>query len=300
MEGCLSGLRSTLGKCVYGQLYRGFESRPFRQRNMKKIGFKDYLCFAFLCLASVFLVALQQKAWGWLIFLAGLVSLLLAEKQFAKHVLLIYLALAILGITPISTDLSWGHFLLLSTSGTMVVALPFLISRYVYKDKNLITFKFKHGRNWFRSEIAYILVTAAVTFFLLPFYLQNTGAYLSWSVEPGSGNIIRLFIGLFGMGIWDELFFINTVLGILRRYLVFGWANLIQSILFTSFLYELGFTGWGFIMIFLFALSQGYIFKRSQSLFYVITIHLVLDFVLFLALIDAHHPTWLPIFITGN
>lgn len=266
---------------------------------MKKIGIKEYISLTLMCSASVLLVALQNKPWGWLVFFAGLVSLLFTTKQFAKHVQLIYLVLAILGITPISTDLSLGHFLLLCASGTLVVALPLFISRKIYKEKSLITFKFRHGRNWFRSEILYICITAFVTYFLLPFYLQNTGAYLNWSVEPGSGNILLLFIGLFGMGIWDELFFVNTVLGILRRYLAFGWANIIQGIIFTSFLYELGFTGWGFILIFLFALSQGYIFKRSESLFYVITIHLVLDFVLFLALIDAHHPTWLPIFITG-
>ena len=38
--------------------------------------------------------------------------------------------------------------------------------------------------------------------------------------------------------------------------------------------------------------------KKSKSLFYVITIHLTLDLILFLALIFAHHPLWMPIFIT--
>jgi hypothetical protein len=31
LERCPSGLRSTLGKRVYGKLYRGFESHPLRQ-----------------------------------------------------------------------------------------------------------------------------------------------------------------------------------------------------------------------------------------------------------------------------
>lgn len=35
MEGCPSGLRSTLGKRVCGQLYHEFESRPFRQAIIK-------------------------------------------------------------------------------------------------------------------------------------------------------------------------------------------------------------------------------------------------------------------------
>ena len=47
----------------------------------------------------------------------------------------------------------------------------------------------------------------------------------------------------------------------------FLFANAMQAVLFTSFLY-------------------------------VITIHLCLDFVLFLALIAAYYPSWMPIFVT--
>jgi len=266
---------------------------------MKKLSVKEYISLILLCFTGVLLIALQLKPWGWLIYLAGLASLLLTDRQFAKHLLLIYLALALLGITPITTDISWGHILAMGATLALAAALPFAISRYVYKENDLITFKFRTQRNWFHTEIFYIIATAILSYFLLPFYLRNTGAYLNWSVEPGASNILRLFAGTNGLGIWDELFFVNTVFGILRRYLVFGWANVIQGILFTSFLFELGFTGWGYIMIFLFALSQGYIFKRTESLLYIITVHLVLDFVLFLALIHSHHPNWLPIFITG-
>jgi len=77
----------------------------------------------------------------------------------------------------------------------------------------------------------------------------------------------------------------------------FALANLIQAVFFSSFLYELGFTGWGFIMIYLLSIIQGYIYQKTGSLFYVITIHLTLDIILFLALINAHHPTWVPIFL---
>ena len=98
------------------------------------------------------------------------------------------------------------------------------------------------------------------------------------------------------MGVWDELFFVGMTLGILRKFLNFKLANFTQSVLFASFLYELGFTSWGLIMIFVFALTQGYAFKKAESLFYVIAIHLSLDLILFLALINVHHPNWLQIF----
>jgi membrane protease YdiL (CAAX protease family) len=249
-----------------------------------------------LCISAVVLIALQIKPAGWILLMVSTLTLILCRKHFAKDLLLIHISMGILGITAITTDVSYVHMIEMGFALLLAVAIPYVISRYVYKDY-LVRFKFHHGRRWFRSEILYIFITAAVSYFLLPFYLSNTGAYLNWGVESGASFMTRLFIGTNALGIWDELFFISTVLGILRRFLKFHWANLAQSVLFTSFLYELGFTGWGFIMIFIFALIQGYVFKKTESLFYVITIHLTLDLVLFLALIYAHYPTWMPIFI---
>lgn len=251
-----------------------------------------------LCLATVILIGLQIKPEGWFLLIFSALMLFLCSKQFAKDLLLIYISIAILGFTTITTDISYKHMFQMGVALTLAVAIPYLVSRYIYKDY-LVRFKFHHGRNWQKLEIAYIGLTVIVTYFLLPFYLKNTGAYLNWTVEAGVSNILRLFIGTNALGIWDELFFVSTVLGILRRYLSFNWANVAQAVLFTSFLYELGFTGWGFVMIFIFALIQGYVFKKTESLFYIITIHLSLDFVLFLALINAHHPSWMSVFITG-
>jgi membrane protease YdiL (CAAX protease family) len=257
-----------------------------------------YLSILFLLGTGVVLIGLQTKPAGWFVYALGLLSLLLNEKQTARNLLLIYVAFAFLGITPITTDISWGHILQMGIALVLAAAVPFYISRKVYKDNSLIRYTWHHGRHWLRSEFGYIAATAIVSYFLLPFYLANTAAYLNWSVEAGVSNIGRLFIGTNALGIWDELFFVTTVLGVLRRHLPFWQANFAQALLFTSFLYELGFTGWGPVMIFIFALSQGYIFKKTESLLYVITIHLTLELILFLALIHAYHPSWLPIFVT--
>lgn len=256
-----------------------------------------YLSVLLLCASGVVLIALQLKTAGWILLVLSGLSLFLTDKKFAKDVFLVIIALAILGLTPINTDISVGHMLLMGTTLLLAVAIPYLVSRFVYKDY-LVRFPLHHGRRWYKSEVLYIGFTAAISYFLLPFYLKSTGAYLNWPSDIDTGSVIRLFIGTNGLGIWDELFFVSTVLGILRRYFPFNLANIFQSTLFTSFLYELGFTGWGFAMIFIFALIQGYVFKKTESLFYVITIHLTLDFVLFLALIYSHHPEAVPIFLT--
>ena len=255
----------------------------------------EYCSLFTLCISAVILIALQLYPWGWILLLTGFLSLFFCNRDFAKHFLLLFISLAILGITPITTDISYPHMIGMGITLTLAFILPYLVSHFVYKE-NLIQFQWHHGRNWYKTEILYIVLTAVISYFLLPFYLKSSGAYINWSVEPGISNIIRLFVGTNALGIWDELFFICTVLGILRKYLPFFLANSIQAILFTSFLFELGFTGWGPLMIYPFALLQGYIFQKTDSLLYVITIHLTLDLILFLALIHAHHPTWIPLF----
>ncbi|MEK7153879.1 MAG: CPBP family glutamic-type intramembrane protease, partial [Patescibacteria group bacterium] len=123
--------------------------------------------------------------------------------------------------------------------------------------------------------------------------------YLNWSVELDPSHIIRLFLGTNALGIWDEVFFVGVCLALLRQHMPFIWANCIQATLWTAFLYELGFRGWGPFAVFFFALSQGYIFKRSKSFLYIITVHLTIDFILFLVLIHLHHPEHLRIFVTS-
>ena len=70
-----------------------------------------------------------------------------------------------------------------------------------------------------------------------------------------------------------------------------------QAVLFTSFLHELGFTSWGPLMIFPFALIQGYTFATTRSLSYVVTVHLTFDLVLFGVLLHAHQRSWVDVFL---
>lgn len=257
----------------------------------------EILSIILLDVTAIVLIALQIKSWGWILFALGLMSLLGAGKQFRKDIFLIYISLFLLGITPISTSISLSNFLYMGTTLGLAILLPYLVSKYVYKD-NLVKFKFHHGRRWYKKEIFYIFFTAAVSYLLLPFMLLNTGSYLNWEVQTAASFLFVLFLGTNALGIWDELFFISTVFGILRRYLPFATANLVQSIIFTSFLFELGFRGWSFIPVFIFALLQGVVFRKSESLFYVITIHLTLDLILYLVLIHLHHPELLDFFVS--
>ena len=263
---------------------------------MKKIFL--ILNIVFISLTGVILIALQLQPMGWLFLLAGLISLFFCSPGVKKDFLLVYLGLALLAIAPINTDLGFGHVLTMGLILFLAVALPYLISKHIYQD-DLVSFPWHHGRNWFKPEIFYLgLAAAAIGYFSLPLYLKNTGAYLNWLVEPGSGSLVGLLVAIGALGVWDEIFFSSVIFRVLKRHLPFMAANFIRALLFSVFLYQLGFTSWGFILIFIFAWSQGYIFNKTNSLFYVTVIHLTLDLILFLALISAYYPDWLPIFIT--
>jgi membrane protease YdiL (CAAX protease family) len=259
-----------------------------------------YAIVAAICISAPPLLAILDFKWlGWLIL--GLVVLMLTayrRSQFSRHMLILAGALALLGIVPINTDIGYNHMFIMGTVLLLTVAAPYFITSNILKEP-IITFPFRFGRKWYRKEIAYVFLAGTVAYLFLPFYLTNTGSYLNWDAVPDFSHISRLFLGTNALGIWDEIFFVGVCLTLLRRHLPFLWANLAQALLWTTFLYELGFRGWGPIPIFLFALSQGYIFQRSKSLLYIITVHLTIDFVLFLVLVHLHNPEYLDIFVTS-
>lgn len=252
-----------------------------------------------LCATTVLLLAVHStKTIGWLM-VGWLVLMLLTLRRtkFARDTSVVLTMIALLGLTPIDTSITISHMLIMGATLVAAVGVPFVLDHFVWRTKR-ITFPFRAGRRWQARELSYIAFTLIGSYLIMPWYLGQ-GSYLNWGVATDPGSIIRLFIGTNALGIWDELFFIGTALALLRAHIPFFWANLAQATLFTSFLYELGFRGIGPFMIFFFTLSQGYIFTRTKSFLYVVTIHLTIDFVLFLTLIHLHHPHLLRIFITS-
>jgi hypothetical protein len=249
-----------------------------------------------LVLGAVVLIPLQQQIAGYMILATGALSLFATNRQFAQDIILIYVSIGILGITPIDTRITFAHMLTMGTALLLAVSIPFVVTRYVYKQSSITYPLGKH--TWTRGHIGYLLLALALSYLILPFWMQSTGEYHNWNFDLTVESLGLLFIGTNALGIWDELFFVVTVLALLRRHLPFVWANLAQASMFTAFLYELGFRGWAPFLIFPFALLQGIVFKKTENLIYVIAIHLTLDFVLYLALINAHHSHLLPIFIT--
>lgn len=259
----------------------------------------EYINIAVLCAATVLILATQALPPGYILLAGGLAQLLLSTgKEFRRNVGLVYGAVALLGIAPINTSTEMDHVIKLGVPMLLVVTVPFLVTRYVYKS-NLISFPLRIKRKWTKREVFYYFLTIALAYLFLPIILKTGNSYLNWTIEPGIRSLVESFVGLNAVGAWDELFFISTVFVIFRRHLPLHVANLAQAVLFTSFLYNMGFQGWCPIFVYAFALSQGYMYNRTNSLFYVLAVHLSIDVVLHLALVNLHNPELADIFITN-
>lgn len=217
-------------------------------------------------------------------------------KRLRNDLWLVICSLLLLSVTPVSTDISPSHIAIMSVLLSATVLVPYYISRY-YLGDHAVRFPLHHGRRWYRHEIGYIVLTAAIAYLLLPYALLSNGVYLNWPNASTPTQLGLLFLGTNALGIWDELFFVSTLLALFRRHVGFWYANIAQALLWVAFLYELGFRSWLPLVLFPFALLQGYIFRRTSSLLYILTIHLTLDLVLYLALVNAYHPEWFNFFL---
>ena len=169
------------------------------------------------------------------------------------------------------------------------VVVPYAVSRWLYRDR-AIAFPWRGGGRWRGWQWAWLGAVLVLGWLILPFYFITSGVYLNWPIVDTPDLIGRLFIGVGAVGIWDELFFICTVFALLRRHLPDLAANVLQAIVFVSFLWELGYRAWGPVLTIPFALLQAVIFVKTRSLAYVVTVHLLFDAVVFAVLVHAHNP----------
>jgi membrane protease YdiL (CAAX protease family) len=213
-----------------------------------------------------------------------------------RDLLLIATGMVIVSTISVKADISWGNFFLVGFVLAAAVAVPYLISRFVFKDR-VIRFPWRGGWPWSRVQWGYIALVLVLGWLILPFYFITSGVYLNWPNVVAPDEIARLFVGVNAVGTWDELFFILTVFVLYKRHFPVWQANLLQTVIFVSFLWELGYQAWGPLLTIPFALLQGWIYSKTKSLPYVLTVHLLFDAIVFLVIVHARNPGALPIFL---
>jgi membrane protease YdiL (CAAX protease family) len=195
----------------------------------------------------------------------------------------------IVSAIPLEAELDNVAFVRFGLALGGAVAVPYVISRWAYRDY-AIRFPWRGGGRWTAFQWTWLAAVLVLGWLILPFYFITSGVYLNWPVVDTPDLIARLFVGVGAVGIWDELFFICTCFALLRRHFPFWQANVLQMIVFVSFLWELGYRAWGPVLTIPFALLMGYIFMKTRSLAYVVTVHLLFDAVVFAVLVHAHNP----------
>lgn len=255
--------------------------------------------------AAVPLFALRPHGTAWIGYALIVAALILAAvfdrrgktTELAKDLLLIAIGMVIVSTVSVEANIEWDNFFLLGFVLATAVAVPYVLSRFVFKEHR-IRFPWNARERWTRTQWLYLVGVLVAGWLILPFYFVQSGVYLNWPHVTEASEIGRLFVGVNAVGTWDELFFICTVFALLLRHLPLWQANLLQTVVFVSFLWELGYQSWGPLLTIPFALIQGYTFKLTRSLTYVLVVHLLFDLVVFLVIVTAHDPSILPIFPT--
>jgi len=246
--------------------------------------------------SAVPLIALQQLAIGLAVLAVGLALAFWADRVLVRTLAVVAVGLVILSLTSLEADLTDLGMLRFTLVLGGAVLLPTLLARR-FIAQEAVRFPVR-GRRWTKLQWWYLPAVVAIAYLLLPFYFVGSGAYRNWPAVATANEIGRLFVGVNAVGIWDELFFICIVFSLFRRHVGLWTANLLQAIVFVSFLWELGYRSWGPALTIPFALVQGWIFATTASLGYVVTVHLLFDAIVFLVLVHAHNPQLFDWFVT--
>jgi len=254
---------------------------------------------AIVVTSAIPLYGFENRFVGYPWLAIGLLVALLVDRELLRDLALIAVGLVIVSTVSVKADISWGNIAVLGVVLSAAVIVPFAIDRFVYRRK-AIRFPWRGGVPWTGWEKVYLFAVPFLGWLILPFYFISSEVYLNWPKVVETSEVLRLFIGVNAVGTWDELFFICTCFALLRRHFRPFTANILQAIVFVSFLWELGYQSWGPLLTIPFALLQGYIFTRTKSLTYVLIVHLLFDLVVFLVIVHAHNPGALPIFIVPS
>jgi membrane protease YdiL (CAAX protease family) len=266
-------------------------------RRSTRTSWNRLLATALVTGSAVALFGLQERLVGYVMIVAGLVIAAVADRLLLRHLILISAGLVVISTMSLAADLSNAGMARFAITLSAAVALPYALSRWWYRE-DIIKFPVGTGNRWSRFEYGYLVLVVVAGYLILPVYFLGSGAYGNWPDVSGADEIIRLFIGVNAVGLWDELFFICIVFTLLRHHFPFWQANLLQATVFVSFLWELGYRSWGPLLTVPFALLQGYIFQRTRSLPYVVTVHLTFDAIIFGILVHAYNPALADIFLT--
>ena len=246
---------------------------------------------ALFCVATVLLIPLERFPLGVAFWMASLcAALVAAEAAFRRRMAVLLGCVLLLTLAPIHTETSNAHILSLGGVFLAVIVLPPLILWRT--DREVFSYRFWPRRfRWW--DVLYVVISIPLAKYGISWYFDyNASMPTQWFLpaEFEREAAHRLFWGINAVGVWDELFFVNTVYVLLRSMFSLRVANLAQAIVYTAVLYDMAFVGIGPVLVYLFALTQGAMFEKSDNLLYVLVVHLIVDYFLFSSIVAYYYP----------
>ncbi|NLT69511.1 MAG: hypothetical protein GXX91_02295 [Verrucomicrobiaceae bacterium] len=219
------------------------------------------------------------------------------EPKLRRRMAILLGCVVLLGLTDINPSLSNENFLKVGVPFTLVIVVPAILQQF--GDRGIIRYCF-WPVHWRRRDVIYTILSVPLAWIVLKSYEWGNRTFFEdelfrhWTLgpEPDPAEIRRLFIGINLVGIWDELFFVNTAFALLRSLFSFRLANAVQAVLYTAVLYDMAFTGCGIFIVFFFAWTQGSMFEKSESLLWVLVVHLVVDYFLVAFIVQTYYPDY--------
>ena len=247
-----------------------------------------YATVIFLLITTVLWLTFEQWVIG-LIPAALFIFFLLKEETNRR---LLYLALsaglAILVVAPINSDTSIAHVSFVLPFYVLSIILPRLV--LWRHDKSILKIRFFPEKfRW--SDFFFICITIPLSALGLYWYLTyaNPEVTQNWDIvtETPVKSLFMLALGMYLAGFWDEAFGQNTALAIFERMFPPFVAITFSSAIYAAALWDLAFRGWGFFVMYMFAFSQGILWRRSRCLFWVIIVHFSLEVLLYYLIVSA-------------
>ena len=255
-----------------------------------------YIALAAFCAATVLLVPLAWYIPGFALwFFSAVLTLRQPDPRLRKNLGILLGCIAVLAFAPIDTGLDARHMAILALCFAGVILGPIVVTGVLAPGE--LRWRFWPPR-FSKRDVIYTAISIPLAWLVIDAYFFHLNPDLAahWML-PASYNLSsvrRLVVGINCVGIWDELFFVNTVYGLLRGVFPARVANAAQAVVYTSVLHDMAFTGHGVWIVYLFALTQGVMYEKSRVLLWVLAVHLIVDLWLVLAILQWHYPGHAP------
>ena len=89
---------------------------------------------ALVSLGGFLVFALELREAGYAVLAVAVALGLVVQRALGKDLALVVFGLVVMSAVPITTDVSNEHMLTMGTAMVLAVAVPYAVSRYVYRD----------------------------------------------------------------------------------------------------------------------------------------------------------------------